>query len=70
MARYTEAQNKATQKYHATHMEEIRCRVQKRLRMNDRIEAAANAKGVSKATYIVSAICDALDRDGVPEPKE
>lgn len=64
-SRYSQAQNRATQKYHALHMEEIRCRVQKRERINDRIAIAARKRATTKAAYVLDAIRAQLDADGV-----
>lgn len=64
-SRYNDAQNRATQKYLAANMEEIRCRAYKRERLNDRIRIAAYRQGTSKADYMLSAIRARLDADGV-----
>lgn len=63
--RYSESQNKATQKYHAMHMEEIKCRAQRSERINARMAIAANMQGISKAQYMLDAIRARLDADGV-----
>ena len=64
-SRYTPAQNRATQKYHAEHMEEIKFRAQKSERLNDLINAAAQRCGTAKAEYMKRAITDRLTADGV-----
>ena len=64
-SRYTDAQNKATQKYIAANMEEIRFRAYKRERLNDLIRSAADRRSISKAAYMQDAIKARLDADGV-----
>lgn len=64
-SRYTPAQNKATQKYHAEHMEEIKFRAQRSERLSARIAQASTRRGISKAQYMSDAIRAALDADGV-----
>ena len=65
MRRYTEAQNRATQKYHAEHLEEVKCRAQRSERINARMAHAAKLRGISKAQYMLDAIRARLDADGV-----
>lgn len=64
-SRYSQAQNKATQKYHALHMDEIRFRVQKRERIGERLAIAARKHATTKAAYMLEAIRARLDADGV-----
>lgn len=64
-SRYTAAQNRATQKYHAEHMEIVTFRTQKSERFNDLVSAAAKQSGQSKAQYMHDAIKTRLDDDGI-----
>ena len=51
---YTQQQNKATQKYIATHLEDIRFRVKKGKKAE--YQAKAKAKGLSLSAYIIKLI--------------
>ena len=56
-SRYTEAQNKATQKYHKTHLEQIAIRVP--IGKRDQYKALAERRGESLAGLI----CRLLDEE-------
>lgn len=62
---YNEVRNKASQRYNAAHLEIITCRARKSERINERLAAAAKARGTTKADYMLKAIRAALDADGV-----
>lgn len=64
-SRYTEAQNKSTQKYQATNMEQLRIWVYRAERMKDRVKVAAARAGVGQMEYMREAIRARLDADGV-----
>ena len=68
--RYTEAQNKATQKYIRENLEEIKFRVRKGEK--DRYRAAAEKAGVSMARFFLDAADEKIAREGLesssPEP--
>lgn len=53
---YTQAQNKATQKYIKENLEEVRFRVKKGERAA--VKAEADSSGLSMAQYIIKAIND------------
>jgi hypothetical protein len=62
-SRYTEAQNKATQKYIKENLEEIKFRVKKGEK--DRYKAAAEKAGLSMAKFFVSAANEKIERDNL-----
>lgn len=53
-SRYSQAQNRATQKYIAANLEEVRFRVKKGERA--RVKEKADTHGLSMAQYIIKAI--------------
>ena len=57
---YTQAQNKATQKYIKENLEEVRFRVKKGERAA--VKAEADSSGLSMAQYIIKAINTYADR--------
>lgn len=61
--RYTEAQNKATQKYIRENLEEIKFRVRKGEK--DRYKAAAEKAGVSMARFFLDAADEKIAREGL-----
>lgn len=65
-SRYTQAQNRATQRYQREYMEEIKFRAYKTERLNDRIKVAAARHGIAKSTYIHDAILARLATDEQP----
>lgn len=54
-SRYTEAQNRATQKYIRENMDEIRFRVHKNSGQRDRWRAAAEKQGLSLSAFLIAA---------------
>lgn len=62
---YNEARNRASQRYQAAHMVQIRVWTYKRDRIKDRVKIAADAVGLSSAEYMRGAILARLDADGV-----
>lgn len=63
--RYTEAQNKATQKYIRENLEEIKFRVRKGEK--DRYRIAAERAGLSMARFFLDAADEKILRDGLGE---
>ena len=64
-SRYTQAQNRATQKYHKEHMEEVKFRAFKTDRLNDRIKIYAQSIGKSKSQYLHDLIDNDLKKNGI-----
>lgn len=64
-SRYTEAQNKATQKYIRENLEEIKFRVKKGEK--DRYRIAAGREGLSMARFFLDAADEKIARDGLEE---
>lgn len=62
---YNDARNKASQRYNAAHMEIVTCRAYKRECINDRLAIAAKLRATTKAGYMLDAIRQRLDADGV-----
>lgn len=60
---YTQAQNKATQKYQKEHLEQVAIRVKKGER--DKFKAIAEADGVSLAELIRKAIYEYANNHGL-----
>ena len=66
MMAYSQAQNKATQKYHAEKLEQLRVWVHKDgPQCKAAVQAAADAAGESLAAYITGAIAQRMARDAV-----
>lgn len=63
---YTQAGNKAAQKYVKLHRDRVNVTVRKGLR--DSWQAAAEAAGQSLTAYIVQAIQERMQRDGFQPP--
>ncbi len=63
--RYTEAQNKATQKYIRENLEEIKFRVRKGEK--DKYRVAAERAGMSMAKFFLDAADEKIARDGLEE---
>ena len=57
---YTEAQNRATQKYIKENLEEVRFRVKKGERAN--LQEVAKEAGVSMAQYVIQAVNEKAGR--------
>lgn len=66
MAKYSEAQNKATQKYIKGHLEEIRFRVRKGEKA--KYQEAAAAMGLSVAKFFLLAADELIDRSNEELP--
>ena len=64
---YTEAQNKATQKYIKENLEEIRFRVKKGEK--DKYKLAADKAGLSMAKFFIIAANEKIDRDNQNQAK-
>ena len=64
-SRYTAAQNKATQKYQAANMEQLRIWTYRAEHMKDLVKVAADRAGVGQMEYMRDAIRARLDADGV-----
>lgn len=65
MMAYSQAQNKATQKYQTEKLEQLRVWVRKDgPQCKAAVQAAANAAGESLASYITGAIAQRMERDG------
>lgn len=64
-SRYTEAQNRATQKYLAANKEQLRIWVDREEGLKDRVKVAAARAGVGQMEYMRDAIRARLDADGV-----
>ena len=63
---YTQAQNKASQKYVKTHLEEVKCRVPKGKKAY--FQAAASNAGMSLTQFIIRSMEEKIERDNlVPE---
>lgn len=62
-SRYTEAQNRATQKYIKDNLEEIRFRVKKGEK--DRYKIAAEKTGLSLAKFFLTAADEKIERDQI-----
>lgn len=62
-SRYNQAQNKATQKYIKTHLDEVKFRIPKGRK--DYYKAAAEACGTSLTQFIVTAMDEKIEREGV-----
>ncbi len=60
-SRYTEAQNKATQKYIRENLEEIKFRVKKGEK--EKYKLAAESAGLSMAKFFISAADEKIKRD-------
>ena len=60
-SRYTEAQNKATQKYIKENLEEIKFRVKKGEK--DKYKEAAEKAGLSMAKFFLTAANEKIERD-------
>ena len=66
-SRYTEAQNRATQKYIRENLEEIKFRVKKGDK--DKYKSAAENAGLSMAKFFLSAADEKIERDSlIPTP--
>lgn len=66
---YTQAQNKATQKYIRENLEEIKFRVKKGKK--ERYKAAAEKSGLgSMAQFFVTAANEKIERDGLSNKEE
>ena len=63
--RYTESQNRATQKYIREKLEEIKFRV--RRGEKDKYKAAAERAGLSMAKFFLDAADEKIARDGLAE---
>lgn len=63
--RYTEAQNKATQKYIRENLEEIKFRVRKGEK--DKYRVAAERAGMSMAKFFLDAADEKIAHDGLEE---
>lgn len=63
--RYTEAQNKATQKYIRENLEEIKFRVRKGEK--DKYKVAAERAGMSMARFFLDAADEKIARDSLGE---
>ena len=64
----TSARIRATIKYREKSLDRIEIQTQKRLAIPARIAAAVEAgRAASRQDYIIRAITEALDRDGIPE---
>ena len=63
--RYTEAQNRATQKYIREKLEEIKFRV--RRGEKDKYKAAAERAGLSMAKFFLDAADEKIAREGLAE---
>lgn len=61
-SRYTQAQNKATQKYHRENLEQINFRVRKGGKKY--YQDAAAAMGLSMTQFFVNAADDYIEREG------
>ena len=67
----TKAHMAATRRYRAKSLDRIEVQARKELRFPDRIAAAVEAgRAASRQDYIIRAISEALDRDGIPEAKQ
>lgn len=63
---YDQARNKATQRYQAAHMDQLRIWTYRADRVKDRVKIAAARTGAqSPADYMRRAILSRLDADGV-----
>ena len=62
-SRYTQAQNKATQKYVKGHLDEIKIRVPKGKR--DYYKKAADTSGQSLNQFTVNALDEKIERDNL-----
>ena len=62
-SRYTQAQNKATQKYIKEHLESIQIRVPKGRK--EYYKSAADSAGQSLNQFIISAMDEKIDRDNL-----
>ncbi len=62
-SRYTEAQNRATQKYIRENLEEIKFRVKKGEK--EKYKKAALNSGLSMAQFFITAADEKIDRDGL-----
>lgn len=60
-SRYTEAQNKATQKYIRENLEEIKFRVKKGEK--EKYKNAADRAGLSMAKFFITAANEKMERD-------
>ena len=60
-SRYSQAQNKATQKYMKTHLEDIRIRVPKGRK--DQYKTAAGNAGISLNQFVIAAMDEKIERD-------
>ncbi len=60
-SRYTEAQNKATQKYIRENLEEIKFRVKKGEK--EKYKNAADKAGLSMAKFFITAANEKIERD-------
>ena len=63
--RYSEAQNKATQKYIKENLEEIKVRVKKGEK--ERYRSAAENSGMSMAKFFITAAEEKIERDGLAD---
>lgn len=64
--RYTEAQNRATQRYIRENLEEIKFRVRKGEK--DRYKAAAEQAGMSMAKFFLTAADEKMSREAIGDP--
>lgn len=65
-SRYTEAQNRATQKYIRENLEEIKFRVRKGEK--DRYKVAAEKAGMSMAKFFLTAADEKMSREAIESP--
>lgn len=61
----SDAKKRANAKYDAKTYDQIKFRTRKEERLNDMIDLAAKKLGTSKADYIVTAVKNRLESDGI-----
>ena len=61
----SDARIKANNRYNAKTYDQLRCNYRKDERLNDLVDFAAKKLGTSKADYIVTAVKNRLESDGI-----
>ena len=65
-SRYSQAQNKASQKYHKAHLEQLAIRVKKGKK--DYYKAAAESAGMSLNAFVIQSMDEKIERDNLAPP--
>lgn len=63
--------SETTDRWQKEHVERLTIKPRVELHLSERIQIAVdNGKAASRQDYIIKAVLEALDRDGIPEPEQ